>query len=86
MAAGVGAMEKLEEKLSLCCLMELVFKTPSAERTLSFATVAAATGLAEANVELVLMHALALELIKVRDLKTTVHFHFVCVRILLTNI
>lgn len=80
-------MEKLEEKLSLCCLMELVFKTPSAERTLSFATVAAATGLAEANVELLLMHALALELIKVRYVTSKLPFHFVyCVRILLTNI
>jgi|TARA_B110000208_G_C11593879_1_gene367329 26S proteasome regulatory subunit N9 len=57
-------MAKLQDKLNLCCLMELVFKTPSSERTITFDTVAAATGLAVGEVEMMLMHALSLELIR----------------------
>jgi len=56
----------LKEKITLMCLTETLFERigPSADRTISFAHIAAATRLPIDQVELLLMRALSLKLIR----------------------
>jgi 26S proteasome regulatory subunit N9 len=58
-------MELLEQKIRILALIELVWSRPADGRTLLFKDIAAATHLAADAVELLVMRALALGLIKV---------------------
>lgn len=54
----------LKEKICILALMQLIFRKPADERTIAFQEVASATKLAESEVELLLMRALSLKLVK----------------------
>lgn len=54
----------MEEKIAILALMELVFALPPGDRVVSFATIAAATKLAEDKVELLVMRALSQKLVE----------------------
>jgi len=54
----------LVEKVYILCLMELVFKRPSDNRTIPFKDIATETGLPMQEVELLLMKAMSLNLIR----------------------
>jgi 26S proteasome regulatory subunit N9 len=63
-AALAAASQSLREKVSILALMTLALGRSARDRTLSFADIAAATRLATNEVELLLMKALALALIR----------------------
>jgi 26S proteasome regulatory subunit N9 len=56
--------QRLQEKITILGLMELVFRLPSDQRTIRFQTVAAATGLQVEEVEHLVMKALSLKLVR----------------------
>ncbi|XP_065056125.1 26S proteasome non-ATPase regulatory subunit 13-like [Rhopilema esculentum] len=56
--------QKLVEKITLLALMELAFKRPSTERTIPFTTISEATSMPLNEVELIVMKALSLGLVK----------------------
>ncbi|XP_030370322.1 26S proteasome non-ATPase regulatory subunit 13 [Scaptodrosophila lebanonensis] len=55
---------KLRQKISLLCLMEMTFKRSAIERAISFADIAQETKLPLKEVELLVMKALALDLVR----------------------
>ncbi|KAH8326711.1 hypothetical protein KR067_012166 [Drosophila pandora] len=55
---------KLRQKISLLCLMEMTFKRSAIERAISFADIAQETKLPAKEVELLIMKALALDLVR----------------------
>jgi 26S proteasome regulatory subunit N9 len=55
---------RLSRKISILALMEMVFSKPSDDRILSFSTIAKATEMTTDEVEVLVMHALSLGLIK----------------------
>ena len=55
---------KLRQKICLLCLMEMAFTRPAANKQLSFGEIAAKTKLPEDEVELLVMRALSLGLVK----------------------
>ena len=57
-------MRLLTEKISVLALMELVFKRPSENRAIPFSVIAEHTKLAVNEVELLVMKALSLKLVK----------------------
>lgn len=57
-------MPLLREKISILALMELVFNKPSEGRSLPFSEIAKVTRLKEDEVELLVMKALSLKLIR----------------------
>lgn len=61
MAAGLPTMK---QKIALLCLVELVFRRSAADRTITFAEVADATRMPVAEVEWLLMRAMAVDLIR----------------------
>eukprot|EP01017_Pseudomicrothorax_dubius_P006240 TRINITY_DN1174_c0_g1_i3.p1 TRINITY_DN1174_c0_g1~~TRINITY_DN1174_c0_g1_i3.p1 ORF type:complete len:238 (+),score=77.87 TRINITY_DN1174_c0_g1_i3:640-1353(+) len=65
MKAQFGGKEKfLEEKIRVMALLELVFRMPKNERTVSFKTIAEVTQLNVQDVELLIMKAMSLDLIR----------------------
>jgi len=54
----------LREKIRLLCLMEMTFKRKAWDRQLSFSEIATETGLPESQVEVMVMRALSLKLVK----------------------
>jgi hypothetical protein len=75
----------LTEKISVLALMELVFKTPSDERAIPFSVIAKHTKLAAQNeVELLVMKALSLKLVKgaIDQVEEVVAFTWVQPRVL----
>jgi len=56
--------QRLQEKVSILALMELVFKRPSEDRQIGFSVIAQATQLPLDEVELLVMKALSLKLIR----------------------
>ncbi|CAL4247727.1 unnamed protein product, partial [Meganyctiphanes norvegica] len=54
----------LREKIRLLCLMEMTFKRKAWDRQLTFAEIATETGLPESQVEVMVMRALSLKLVK----------------------
>lgn len=55
---------KLRQKISLLCLMEMTFKRSATQRSISFENIASETELPLKEVELLIMKALALDLVK----------------------
>ncbi|EDW43370.1 26S proteasome non-ATPase regulatory subunit 13 [Drosophila sechellia] len=55
---------KLRQKISLLCLMEMTFKRSAIERAISFTDIAQETKLPAKEVELLIMKALALDLVR----------------------
>jgi len=74
----------LREKISILALMELVFNKPSEGRTLPFKVVAQATKLKEEEVELLVMKALSVKLIRgeIDEVNETVTITWVQPRVL----
>ncbi|CAH8605900.1 unnamed protein product [Heterobilharzia americana] len=62
----VAAEAKLKDKVTLLCLVEMVFRRPANKRTLTFAEISSATRVPIDQVEHFLMKALSLKLIKGR--------------------
>lgn len=62
--ALMSRAELVEEKITLLALVNMVFESPSAERTLDFRDIAARTGVEADKVEWVIMRALSLGHIK----------------------
>jgi 26S proteasome regulatory subunit N9 len=63
--ADLAAQEtKLRQKISLLCLMEMTFKRPANNRTITFAEIATETRLPVKEVELLIMKALAQGLVR----------------------
>ena len=60
----VSMADNVKEKITLLALVDLVFKRPSAERTIEFTEIAAHIGVEVDQVEWVIMRALSLGLIK----------------------
>ncbi|XP_048488025.1 26S proteasome non-ATPase regulatory subunit 13 [Plutella xylostella] len=58
------ADRQLKQKIAILCLMEMAFNRPSSQRALSFAEIAAAARVPPAEVELLVMKALAEKLIR----------------------
>jgi len=82
--ALINNMVLLREKISMLALMELVFNRTAEERTLTFNTVAEATKVSMEEVELLVMKALSLDLIRgvIDEPNHTVSIHWVQPRIL----
>ncbi len=60
----VANQAKLREKISIMTLLAILFRRAPHDRTLPFAEIAASTGLTEKEVEMMLMRALSLNLIR----------------------
>eukprot|EP00761_Pharyngomonas_kirbyi_P008617 gb/GECH01008629.1/.p1 GENE.gb/GECH01008629.1/~~gb/GECH01008629.1/.p1 ORF type:complete len:378 (+),score=121.87 gb/GECH01008629.1/:1-1134(+) len=79
--------EFLREKIRLMSLMELVFQRGTGERILSFQEVSDNTGVPVENVEVLLLKALALDLIrgKIDEIDSKIHVNWVQPRVLDTE-
>jgi len=79
--------QRLKEKISILALMELVFKRPSEDRKISFPIIAEATQLPFDEVELLVMKALSLKLIrgKIDEVEQSVVITWVQPRVLDLN-
>ncbi|CAL8073752.1 unnamed protein product [Calicophoron daubneyi] len=62
----LAAESRLKDKVTLLCLCEMIFRRPANKRTLTFAEISAATRVPNDQIELFLMRALSLGLIKGR--------------------
>lgn len=63
--ADLAAQEvKLRQKISLLCLMEMTFRRPANQRVIKFEEIATETKLPLAEVELLVMKALAQDLVR----------------------
>ena len=74
----------LKEKIAILALMNLLFETPSHERTLPFSAVARKTQLPLDQVEWLAMRAMALGLVRgtIDQVQETIHFEWVQPRVL----
>ena len=79
-----NALPALEEKMTLCALLQMVFDTPSAERTLSFADIAGRLEIALDQVEWVVMRAFSVGLLKgsIHQVAQEVHISWMLPRVL----
>jgi len=79
--------KNLQQKISLLCLMELTFKRPSNDRNLSFEVIAKEAQLPLEEVELLVMKALSLGLVKgsIDEVEQMVHMTWVQPRVLDLN-
>lgn len=79
--------KSLRQKISLLCLMELTFKRPSHDRNLTFAMIAREAQLPLEEVELLVMKALSLGLVKgsIDEVEQMVHMTWVQPRVLDLN-
>lgn len=79
-----ASLERVKQKVTLLALVELVFQRPANARCLSFAEIAEATRLQPANVEWLLMRAMALKLVqgKIDQVEQVVRVTFVQPRVL----
>ena len=62
--ALTGRAQMVQEKITLLAMVHMIFERPSSERTLRFADIAQRIEMAEDQVELVIMRALSLGLIR----------------------
>lgn len=76
--------DKLRRKISLLCLMEMTFKRPSKDRKLTFQEIAKETKLPIDEVELLVMKALSLGLVKgsIDQVSQEVHLNWVQPRVI----
>lgn len=74
----------MRQKISLLCLMEMTFKRPATNRQLTFAEIATETRLPEGEVEMLVMKALSLGLVKgsIDEIDHRVHLTWVQPRVL----
>lgn len=74
----------MRQKISLLCLMEMTFKRPATNRQLTFHEIAAETRLPENEVEMLVMKALSLGLVKgsIDEVDNKVHLTWVQPRVL----
>jgi len=74
----------MRRKMALLCLMEMTFRRPATDRRLSFDDVAEATRLPVSEVEQLVMHALAVGLIRgsIDEVDRRVHVTWVQPRVL----
>jgi len=79
--------KNLRQKISLLCLMELTFKRPSHDRNLSFEVIAKEAQVPHDQVELLVMKALSLGLVKgsIDEVEQVVHMTWVQPRVLDLN-
>jgi 26S proteasome regulatory subunit N9 len=79
-----NATAALEEKMTLCALLQMVFETPSAERTLSFQDISTRLGVAIDQVEWVVMRAFSVGLLKgsINQVAQEVHISWMLPRVL----
>ncbi|WAR07666.1 PSD13-like protein [Mya arenaria] len=77
----------MRQKISLLCLMEMTFKRPATNRNLSFDEIATETRLPENEVEMLVMKALSLGLVKgsIDEVDHRVHLTWVQPRVLDVN-
>ena len=77
-------LDKIKEKASLVCLMELIFRTQSTKRTFSFEKISEVTLVPLQKVEVLIMRAMNLELVKgfIDQCKEEVTFTWVMPRVL----
>jgi len=75
---------QMRQKISLLCLMEMTFKRPATNRQLSFSEIAGETRLPENEVEMLVMKALSLSLVKgsIDEVDHKVHMTWVQPRVL----
>jgi len=75
---------KMRQKITLLCLMEMTFKRAATDRQLTFQEIATETRLPEEEVELLVMRALSLELVKgsIDQVDQYVHMTWVQPRVL----
>ncbi|EGC38818.1 26S proteasome non-ATPase regulatory subunit 13, partial [Dictyostelium purpureum] len=80
-------MQKLRQKISILALLELAFRTPSDQRSISFQKIAQATKLPDTEIEHLLMKSLSLGLIKgsIDQTVQIIHITWVTPRILDLN-
>lgn len=74
----------LRQKITLLCLMEMTFKRPGNHRILTFSEIATEAKLPESEVELLVMKALSLGLVRgsIDQVDKKVHMHWVQPRVL----
>jgi len=74
----------MRRKMALLCLMEMTFRRPATDRWLSFDDIAETTRLAVGDVEHLVMHALAVGLIRgsIDEVDRRVHVTWVQPRVL----
>ncbi|XP_065187673.1 26S proteasome non-ATPase regulatory subunit 13-like [Sycon ciliatum] len=79
-----SAEQKLRAKISLLALMEMVFAHPASERTIAFGDIATRVGVSLEQVELLVMKALSLGLVKgsLDEVQQVVQFTWVQPRVL----
>lgn len=77
-------LQKLAQKISILALLELAFRTPSDQRSISFSKISQTTKLPIHEIEHLLMRSLSLSLIKgtIDEIEKTVHITWVTPRIL----
>ncbi len=82
--ALVGRADVVKEKITLLALVNMIFERPSSERTLSFEDIAVRTKMSIDQVEMVVMRALSLGLIKgtMDQVEQTVNVTWVMPRVL----
>ena len=75
---------QMQQKISLLCLMEMTFKRPATDRQLTFTEIAAETHLPIDEVELLVMKALSLGLVRgsIDEVERRVHMTWVQPRVL----
>eukprot|EP00697_Spironema_sp_BW2_P013612 gnl/Spiro4/3784_TR1864_c0_g1_i1.p1 gnl/Spiro4/3784_TR1864_c0_g1~~gnl/Spiro4/3784_TR1864_c0_g1_i1.p1 ORF type:complete len:417 (-),score=88.97 gnl/Spiro4/3784_TR1864_c0_g1_i1:126-1292(-) len=59
-----ATIEKMREKISILCLMEIVFRRPSSDRTIPFGVIASEARIEMHEVEFLLMKALSLKVVE----------------------
>jgi len=76
--------KRLTEKMCLMCLMEMTFVRPAHDRAISFDEIALKTSLAKSDVELLVIRALSLNLVKgvIDEVDEKVHMTWVQPRVL----
>jgi len=74
----------MHRKMALLCLMEMTFRRPATDRRLSFSDIAEASHLLVSDVEHLVMHALAVGLIRgsIDEVDKRVHVTWVQPRVL----
>ena len=83
--AMVSSERTLREKITILCLLQIVFQTPAENRVIALADIAARTKLSVDGVEYLLMKALSVHLIEgiVDQVSATVNVTWVQPRVLL---
>ncbi|PVD29250.1 hypothetical protein C0Q70_11847 [Pomacea canaliculata] len=79
-----AAEQQMRQKISLLCLMEMTFQRPATDRQLSFETISSTARIPVSDVEMLVMKALSLGLVKghIDEVEQRVHMTWVQPRVL----